>query len=193
MHTLHFFCLKTSNISSRAPLTTTIRSAGPTSSIAGTSEFSFPSSYRSRNATPATICSERSIDTSTSDRSLSSVDIPEPTTTQQLDSNRCNSTHLTLSEPSRSACGVSQNTEQPTHSQTRQLWTSAIVEIETSNSHDGQNYNKHFQEANKVENAKAASSKAQKEQITIITISKSDGCSQSDSYSRDHIEILAHL
>ncbi|XP_069963952.1 uncharacterized protein [Bactrocera oleae] len=177
----------------RAPLTTTIRSAGPTSSIAGTSEFSFPSSYRSRNATPATICSERSIDTSTSDRSLSSVDIPEPTTTQQLDSNRCNSTHLTLSEPSRSACGVSQNTEQPTHSQTRQLWTSAIVEIETSNSHDGQNYNKHFQEANKVENAKAASSKAQKEQITIITISKSDGCSQSDSYSRDHIEILAHL
>ncbi|XP_039956233.1 serine-rich adhesin for platelets [Bactrocera tryoni] len=177
----------------RAPLTTTSRGAGPTGSIAGTSEFSFPPSYRSRNTTPVMICSERSVDTATSNRLLSSEDIPQQSTTQQLDSNRGNPTILTLSEPNRSVCEVSQNTEQPTHSQIRQAWTSAIVEIEASNSDGSQNYGKHFQETNKVENTNAVNSKAQKEQITIITISKSDGSSQRDLCSRDHIEILAHL
>ncbi|XP_018788845.1 PREDICTED: uncharacterized protein LOC108968937 [Bactrocera latifrons] len=177
----------------RAPLTTTSRGAGPTGSIAGSSEFSFPPSYRSQNITPAMVCRERSVHTATSNRLLSSEDIPQQSTTQQFDNNRCNPTILTLSEPNRSVCEVSQNTEQPTNSQIRQAWTSEIVEIEASNNDGSQNYGRNFQKTNKVENTNAVSSKAQKEQITIITISKSDGSSQRDSCSRDHIEILAHV
>ncbi|XP_028900629.1 uncharacterized protein LOC105219129 isoform X2 [Zeugodacus cucurbitae] len=180
----------------RAPLTTTIRGGGATGSIAGTSEYSFPPSYRSRNTPPATICTEGSVDTTPSDSLLPNEDIPESSTaTQQLNGNRCNSTLLTLSEqPSRSTTEISQNPEQATNSQARQVWTSAIVEIEAPNSRGNQNFNKNGHEANYAENTNGGSSKAQKEQITIITISKSDGYSQRDSYSgREHIEILAHL
>lgn len=194
-HKKHFFCLITTNISFRAPLTTTIRGSGATDSHVGTSEYSFPPSYRSRNTTPAIICSQGSVDTVPTDHFLPNEDIPEPSTTQQLDNNGCSSTLLTLSEqPSRSTCRISQNTEQATNSLTRRVLTSAIVEIEASNNRESRNYNKDGHKANKAENTEAVSSKAQKEQITIITISKSDGCSQRDSCSsREHIEILAHL
>ncbi|XP_073845485.1 uncharacterized protein [Musca autumnalis] len=74
----------------RAPLTSTIRGAGgigatgrAESSIGG-SEYSFPPSYRSRNTTPGTISSERSIETEPSGRLLANEDIPEPLSVEQL-------------------------------------------------------------------------------------------------------------
>ncbi|XP_055916454.1 uncharacterized protein LOC129949191 [Eupeodes corollae] len=56
----------------RAPLTTTIRGGGGPGS-----EYSLPPSYRSRNATPAIISCERSIETAPSGRLLANEDIPE--------------------------------------------------------------------------------------------------------------------
>ncbi|XP_075166501.1 uncharacterized protein LOC142238680 [Haematobia irritans] len=77
----------------RAPLTSTIRGVGgiglanatgrAESSIGG-SEYSFPPSYRSRNTTPGTISSERSIETEPSGRLLANEDIPEPLSVEQL-------------------------------------------------------------------------------------------------------------
>ncbi|XP_037815833.1 uncharacterized protein LOC119606400, partial [Lucilia sericata] len=74
----------------RAPLTSTIRGTSGAhsgtrceSSIGG-SEYSFPPSYRSRNTTPGTISSERSIETEPSGRLLANEDIPEPLSVEQL-------------------------------------------------------------------------------------------------------------
>ncbi|TMW45750.1 hypothetical protein DOY81_009170, partial [Sarcophaga bullata] len=53
------------------------------SSIGG-SEYSFPPSYRSRQTTPGTISSERSIETEPSGRLLANEDIPEPLSVDQL-------------------------------------------------------------------------------------------------------------
>lgn len=83
------------------------------SSMAG-SEYSLPPSYRSRNATPAslTLSSDRTIETAPSGRLLANEDLPEPSTSvgaEQL--------------PDYSAL-QSQNT----------LLTSAIVEIESRTS-----------------------------------------------------------
>ena len=74
---------------SRAPLTSTIRgthglSGGRCESSIGGSEYSFPPSYRSRNTTPGTISSERSIETEPSGRLLANEDIPEPLSVDQL-------------------------------------------------------------------------------------------------------------
>ncbi|KAM8712354.1 hypothetical protein ACLKA7_012811 [Drosophila subpalustris] len=96
----------------RAPLTT-LRSGiggggGTISSSMGGSEYSLPPSYRSRNATPAslTLSSERTIETAPSGRLLANEDLPEPSA-EQL--------------PDYSAL------------QSNTLLTSAIVEIESRN------------------------------------------------------------
>uniref|UniRef100_A0A1B0AFM8 Uncharacterized protein n=1 Tax=Glossina pallidipes TaxID=7398 RepID=A0A1B0AFM8_GLOPL len=65
----------------RAPLTSTVR--GTASSIGG-SEYSFPPSYRSRNTTPGTISSDRSIEIEPSGRLLANEDIPEPLSVEQI-------------------------------------------------------------------------------------------------------------
>ncbi|KAH8348080.1 hypothetical protein KR084_003871 [Drosophila pseudotakahashii] len=106
----------------RAPLTT-LRSGmggggggghggagGTISSSMGGSEYSLPPSYRSRNATPASlVCSERNIETAPSGRLLANEDLqlPEPSVVEQL--------------PDYTAL------------QSNTLLTSAIVEIESSN------------------------------------------------------------
>ncbi|KAH8262287.1 hypothetical protein KR038_011716 [Drosophila bunnanda] len=106
----------------RAPLTT-LRSGmggggggggsaagGTISSSMGGSEYSLPPSYRSRNATPASlVCGERNIETAPSGRLLANEDVhlPEPSVAEQL--------------PDYTAL------------QSNTLLTSAIVEIESSN------------------------------------------------------------
>lgn len=90
---------------------------GTISSSMGGSEYSLPPSYRSRNATPAslTLTSERTIETAPSGRLLANEDLPEPSATvEQL--------------PDYSAL-QSQNT----------LLTSAIVEIESRTSRNQEN------------------------------------------------------
>ncbi|XP_055839775.1 probable serine/threonine-protein kinase DDB_G0267686 [Episyrphus balteatus] len=89
----------------RAPLTTTIR-GGPGS------EYSLPPSYRSRNATPAIISSERSIETAPSGRLLANEDIPE--------SSLCTiSSNLDSSLPAYNAI-ISDNLHQQLHQQQHQ-------------------------------------------------------------------------
>jgi len=83
---------------------------GTISSSMGGSEYSLPPSYRSRNATPASlVCSERNIETAPSGRLLANEDLqlPEPSVVEQL--------------PDYTAL------------QSNTLLTSAIVEIESSN------------------------------------------------------------
>uniref|UniRef100_A0A1A9WK18 Radial spoke head protein 3 homolog n=1 Tax=Glossina brevipalpis TaxID=37001 RepID=A0A1A9WK18_9MUSC len=67
----------------RAPLTSTARGGGTGSSVGG-SEYSFPPSYRSRNTTPGTISSDRSIEIEPSGRLLANEDIPEPLSVEQI-------------------------------------------------------------------------------------------------------------
>ncbi|XP_054739357.1 uncharacterized protein LOC129245300 [Anastrepha obliqua] len=184
----------------RAPLTTTLRRNGATGSIAGTSEYSLPPSYRSRNTTPATIRSEHSVETAPSDRLLANEDIPEPSNTQPALNNHSDSTSVrSLSErPSGSTATVSTTLSKAfqhlKHPRPNQLRTSAIVEIEATNSRQSQSSSKSNEFDKRAENAKDASPTSQKELVTIVTISKSD--SQADknpSSSGEHIEILAHL
>ncbi|XP_033152671.1 serine-rich adhesin for platelets isoform X1 [Drosophila mauritiana] len=168
----------------RAPLTT-LRSGmgggggagGTISSSMGGSEYSLPPSYRSRNATPASlVCSERNIETAPSGRLLANEDLqlPEPSVVEQL--------------PDYTAL------------QSNTLLTSAIVEIESSNRIPERESNATTAGAS---NGATAMSKS-KDLVTIVTISQSPGSTHSQTQTEtqnpagqasalDQIDILAHL
>lgn len=167
----------------RAPLTT-LRSGmggggggagGTISSSMGGSEYSLPPSYRSRNATPASlVCSERNIETAPSGRLLANEDLqlPEPSVVEQL--------------PDYTAL------------QSNTLLTSAIVEIESSNRAPER-------ESTGGGGGGAAARSKSKDLVTIVTISQSPGStahSQTQTQTQnpagqasalDQIDILAHL
>ncbi|XP_030373985.1 mucin-5AC [Scaptodrosophila lebanonensis] len=155
----------------RAPLTT-LRSGmgGGTSSSMGGSEYSLPPSYRSRNATPATVCSERTIETAPSGRLLANEDLPEPST------------------------GAEQLADYSTL-QSNTLLTSAIVEIESSN----RGLDSATSSPTVKTQAPAASKAvtAAKDLVTIVTISQANSGSSHHSTAQnsavDQIDILAHL
>ncbi|XP_065368857.1 probable serine/threonine-protein kinase DDB_G0282963 [Calliphora vicina] len=169
----------------RAPLTSTIRGTGGghsgtrcESSIAG-SEYSFPPSYRSRNNTPGTISSERSIETEPSGRLLANEDIPEPLSVEQLSEynslqQRCNT------NPSH---GNGQKSEQKRNSV--QLDTNILISKTDTNLNN-------------------LNSDKKDDLVTIVTITpqNNDNLEASENRnnnenngteSREQIEILAHL
>ncbi|EDW92038.1 actin cytoskeleton-regulatory complex protein PAN1 [Drosophila yakuba] len=172
----------------RAPLTT-LRSGigggggggagGTISSSMGGSEYSLPPSYRSRNATPASlVCSERNIETAPSGRLLANEDLqlPEPSVVEQL--------------PDYTAL------------QSNTLLTSAIVEIESSN-----RIPERESTATTTGASTGASAMSKnKDLVTIVTISQSPGHSSHNTQTQtetqnaagqasalDQIDILAHL
>ncbi|KAH8371931.1 hypothetical protein KR093_009320 [Drosophila rubida] len=177
----------------RAPLTT-LRSGigsggggggGTISSSMGGSEYSLPPSYRSRNATPAslTLSSERTIETAPSGRLLANEDLPEPSA-EQL--------------PDYSAL------------QSNTLLTSAIVEIE-SRRNRSQSQESQPSQQSAAKSPTTTTTKA-KDLVTIVTISQADSGSSSGSVqpggrtqaqvpaqlpgqasALDQIDILAHL
>lgn len=154
----------------RAPLTT-LRSGigsgnagGTISSSMGGSEYSLPPSYRSRNATPASlVCGERNIETAPSGRLLANEDLqlPEPSVVEQL--------------PDYTAL------------QSNTLLTSAIVEIESSNRVAERD------RESQPATAMAKQGNKSKDLVTIVTISQSPGGSHTQSAALDQIDILAHL
>ncbi|KQS62524.1 uncharacterized protein Dere_GG20546, isoform B [Drosophila erecta] len=174
----------------RAPLTT-LRSGigggggagGTISSSMGGSEYSLPPSYRSRNATPASlVCSERNIETAPSGRLLANEDLqlPEPSVVEQL--------------PDYTAL------------QSNTLLTSAIVEIESSNRIPERESTASTGGAS----TGAAAMSKNKDLVTIVTISQSPGSTHSQTQTQtqtqtetqnaagqasalDQIDILAHL
>jgi len=177
-----------SSSSCRAPLTT-LRSGiggggggGTISSSMGGSEYSLPPSYRSRNATPAslTLNSERTIETAPSGRLLANEDLPEPSA-EQL--------------PDYSAL------------QSNTLLTSAIVEIESRNRSQD---NSAKSPATTTTTTTSTTTKA-KDLVTIVTISQANSSSglngqpggraqtqvpaqlPGQASALDQIDILAHL
>ncbi|XP_062128729.1 uncharacterized protein LOC133840728 isoform X1 [Drosophila sulfurigaster albostrigata] len=168
----------------RAPLTT-LRSGignggGTISSSMGGSEYSLPPSYRSRNATPAslTLSSERTIETAPSGRLLANEDLPEPSAVaEQL--------------PDYSAL------------QSNTLLTSAIVEIESRNR--SQSHESQQNAAKSPTTTTTTTTTKAKDLVTIVTISQansenvqSGGRTQAQlpgqaSSALDQIDILAHL
>ncbi|KAH8404189.1 hypothetical protein KR215_011670 [Drosophila sulfurigaster] len=171
----------------RAPLTT-LRSGignggGTISSSMGGSEYSLPPSYRSRNATPAslTLSSERTIETAPSGRLLANEDLPEPSAVaEQL--------------PDYSAL------------QSNTLLTSAIVEIESRNRSQSQESQQSQQSAAKSPTTTTTTTTTKaKDLVTIVTISQansenvqSGGRTQAQlpgqaNSALDQIDILVHL
>uniref|UniRef100_A0A1I8M7G1 Uncharacterized protein n=1 Tax=Musca domestica TaxID=7370 RepID=A0A1I8M7G1_MUSDO len=198
----------------RAPLTSTIRGAGgigatgrAESSIGG-SEYSFPPSYRSRNTTPGTISSERSIETEPSGRLLANEDIPEPLSVEQL------SEYNTLQQrtiQARLGTSLANNTT---------TTTSATVNSTTMVNGGGVGSNTKSQseekrnsiqlEQNCIITKRESSSGGDKKDdlVTIVTITPQNEIDSSQnmvesqnstnlevtqSGSREQIEILAHL
>ncbi|KAL7736892.1 hypothetical protein ACLKA6_008771 [Drosophila palustris] len=175
----------------RAPLTT-LRSGiggggggGTISSSMGGSEYSLPPSYRSRNATPAslTLSSERTIETAPSGRLLANEDLPEPSA-EQL--------------PDYSAL------------QSNTLLTSAIVEIESRNRSQSQD---NATKSPATTTTTTSTTTKAKDLVTIVTISQANSSSGNSpnvqpggraqtqvpaqlpgqASALDQIDILAHL
>lgn len=137
---------------------------GTISSSMGGSEYSLPPSYRSRNATPAslTLNSERTIETAPSGRLLANEDLPEPSATvEQL--------------PDYSAL-QSQNT----------LLTSAIVEIESRTSRNQESSPAKSKDLVTIVTISQGSGQTQTAQPQTQTQSAQPG-------ALDQIDILAHL
>ncbi|XP_036343065.1 uncharacterized protein LOC118752305 [Rhagoletis pomonella] len=167
----------------RAPLTTTLRANGAAGSIAGTSEYSLPPSYRSRNTNPATICSERSVGTTPTDHLLRNEDIPEPSSSEQLPNSHSDSTLRSLPERPIRSNSVTlakdfQHVRNPRPSHCRGTPPCTTNKQEESRANTTTEVNAH----------------SQKELVTVVTISKNDSQVDADNaHNGEHIEILAHL
>ncbi|XP_061390532.1 uncharacterized protein LOC133325828 [Musca vetustissima] len=189
----------------RAPLTSTIRGAGgigttgrAESSIGG-SEYSFPPSYRSRNTTPGTISSERSIETEPSGRLLANEDIPEPLSVEQL------SEYNTLQQRTVQArLGTSSANNTITTSAT----TTTINGQSKSQSEEKRNSLQLDQNCIITKRESSSGGDKKDDLVTIVTITpqneidtntntvecqNSTNLEVTQSGSREQIEILAHL
>lgn len=206
----------------RAPLTSTIRgvngmagnATGRAESSIGGSEYSFPPSYRSRNTTPGTISSERSIETEPSGRLLANEDIPEPLSVEQL------SEYNTLQQRTMQA-RLSSTPNGPAMTTTTAAATTPLAGNATSISGGGSGHSSKAQKDEKrnslqldsnciISQRESSSSSDKKDDlVTIVTITpqsaaehtaaatvesqNSTNLEMAQSDSREQIEILAHL
>lgn len=221
-NTNDIFSISSLPLSLRAPLTSTIRgvngmagnTTGRAESSIGGSEYSFPPSYRSRNTTPGTISSERSIETEPSGRLLANEDIPEPLSVEQL------SEYNTLQQRTMQA-RLSSTPNVPAMTTTTAAATTPLAGNGTSISGGGSGHSSKAQKDEKrnslqldsnciISQRESSSSSDKKDDlVTIVTITpqsaaehtaaatvesqNSTNLEMAQSDSREQIEILAHL